>query len=452
MITQKQCGALIAILGLGAIAAATLIPIEGVSVQRPQWCLICGTLGGVDFILNILLFIPYGMGLRWSGQPAWRAVAITLATTLAVETLQIAIIAGRDASLGDLVTNSLGGAFGVLLASRWRAWILPAPRQAWRLVLGGLVVWLTILGLTAWGLQLALPKTAYWGQWAPELGHMEHFEGAVLAASTDGVPLPPHRLPKSEGIRARLLRKGARVEAVIVPGAPTGGLAPIVSILDEEQMQILVLGQDGRDLVFRLRTRSRDARLQQPAARLRHAFARVDSTDTLRIFGERRGGELAVGMQVGEEGERSRGRAVVALSPSRGWELLWPFERPLGSEARLISAIWLAALLVPLGYWSARPSAGARHLAGSRVRSGSFPTAPGKATDPSRGATALELVMALVLALTLGLVALPALFHLAPPHWSEWLGSLAGLEGGWLMGRYVLRHERERNARQAPDC
>ena len=80
--------------------------------MAPSLCLLCGDQSILDAVLNSLLFIPLGLGLRLAGMSRRRAFAIGLVTTITVETLQLGI-PGRDTSLGDIFTNSFGGLLGI---------------------------------------------------------------------------------------------------------------------------------------------------------------------------------------------------------------------------------------------------------------------------------------------------------------------------------------------------
>jgi hypothetical protein len=142
-------GALIAILGLALIAALTLTPqpqnIEQ-AAQTPLWCLRCGDLAGMDIVLNVMLFAPLGFGLRLAGWPRRRVLLAAFATTFCVELTQYFFIPGRDATLGDIVTNTTGGLVGLVLAERYPLLLWPERRLA---------RWLTGLAAMVWlGLQL----------------------------------------------------------------------------------------------------------------------------------------------------------------------------------------------------------------------------------------------------------------------------------------------------------
>src|SRR5713101_9526749 len=104
---QRRAGLALTAAALAVIAVATLVPqpSEAPSVaQIPIWCLVCGQFGTIDALLNVALFAPLGAGLLLLGLPLRRAVLIGAALSLAIETTQYFAIAGRDASLGDLLT------------------------------------------------------------------------------------------------------------------------------------------------------------------------------------------------------------------------------------------------------------------------------------------------------------------------------------------------------------
>ena len=111
----RRIGGVIAVASVAAILVATLLPDAGKPVDS-HLCIVCGTLGGVDSILNVLLFFPLGIGLALSGIPWKRAVLTACALSLTVETAQFLFVPGRDATLGDVVTNTVGGALGFAVA------------------------------------------------------------------------------------------------------------------------------------------------------------------------------------------------------------------------------------------------------------------------------------------------------------------------------------------------
>ena len=127
------------------IAAATLVPHpERVALveQTPIWCLVCGDLGMVDVLSNVALFMPLGAGLALLGGPWRRARALGATLSLSIELTQYVAIIGRDASLSDLITNTVGTTLGVILADSWRAWVIPNRSTARVLAFATALIWL----------------------------------------------------------------------------------------------------------------------------------------------------------------------------------------------------------------------------------------------------------------------------------------------------------------------
>src|SRR3954453_3118919 len=119
--------------GLLIILAATLRPEPDqtrAAEATPLWCLVCGDHGGVDVIRNILLFIPFAFGLRLGGVPRKTVLLVGAASSLTIELLQLTIIAGRDASLSDVLTNSLGTGVGALIADYGSTLLPPTKHRA----------------------------------------------------------------------------------------------------------------------------------------------------------------------------------------------------------------------------------------------------------------------------------------------------------------------------------
>lgn len=380
--------------------------------------MVCGGFGVQDIILNVLLFIPFGLGLRLTGMPRWRALAIAAGASLAIELLQLRVVVGRDASLGDFLTNSSGGWAGIVLADCWRALILPSARGARRAAWWWMAVVGAILAATSWGERTSLPRTIYWGQWKPELLYMDRFPGTLVRSSVGGFPFPQGVMGNSGAFRSLLLSDAALVTADVVPGAPTSRIAPIVSVFDWRRTEIFLLGQRGTDLVFSIRMNAARALVRNPAIRLRDAFPaeRRAGGGAMRL----RGGvvDRALVAEVQRDGAWRAWR--MPLTPGLGWSFFLPFDYALGPEAPWLGALWLAGLFVPLGYWGRR---------GVRAGGGS-------------GGSAL------VAAAVLALAAVGPLMGGRAAAWWEWGGAAAGaLAGWWLWARMAARCYR----RAAPD-
>jgi len=368
----------------------------------PHTCVACGELGVQDLILNVLLFIPLGLGLRLSRLAWWKALVICVLTTVAVETLQYTVIAGRHASLGDVLSNSIGGGLGILLAQHWRALVFPTSRGAVILALVGMLAWLGLQALSAALLTIALPRTPYWVLWLPDIpAYYARFDGTILDARLGVEVLPNGRVDHSGSLRAQLEsdRFALQVRARGHSGGP--GLAPIIFMVDESDGHIVLLAQDGGEIFFRVRMRAWDFKLRGPAIRLALPRARPDDSP-LRIRAGIDQARLFLELSRGTEEHRRQ----LALSPSWGWSFLLPNEYGFGSEAYFLTALWIAGLLLPLAYWTGRAaSSGAQRPTG----------------------------LALLLVIAIGLGVLPVGMQMAAVHWSEWFAASVGLGLGWLL-------------------
>lgn len=355
--------------GRAAALALTVAAVLAVTLFRTSgpvsggWCLLCGQHGAADAIRNVVLFIPVGItSLLATGRPLLAAAAAP-ALSLLVESAQIAI-PGRDASVGDLVFNTVGGLVGLGLVRTARAWLFPRPPAARRLaLLAAVVPW---LAATATGLivDADLPVTTYWGQWTPDLAHFEVYDGRVLNAGIGGRDVPPLRLEDSRTVR-RLLLSGAPVEARAIAGHAPRRLAPIFSIYDEERWEIMVLGADRQTLTFRLGSRAVRLRLNLPALRYRGALAGLLPGDTIELRVSRDSEGDGRCFQVATTGRREdppRRRCGIGYSVASGWQLVAP-SGVGGQWPELWDILWLTLLYLPLGYWMARDVQGAAGVA-----------------------------------------------------------------------------------------
>ncbi len=146
---QRHLGYLVLVLSLAFIGLMTLLPAPEEAARAaatPLDCILCGDLGSVDFLLNILLFVPLGVGLGLAGFSWRRAVVLAGLLSAGIELLQMKFIPGRDASLGDILSNTLGGGLGALLAARWQDLVFPSPRRSRRLALlyAVVLVWIWV--------------------------------------------------------------------------------------------------------------------------------------------------------------------------------------------------------------------------------------------------------------------------------------------------------------------
>jgi glycopeptide antibiotics resistance protein len=77
----------------------------------------------VQFELNVLLFVPLVMLVSLSARrrPVWWWIVIFAAASVSIEMVQWVGLPGRDASVLDVIANTLGAALGATLAAsvRW---------------------------------------------------------------------------------------------------------------------------------------------------------------------------------------------------------------------------------------------------------------------------------------------------------------------------------------------
>src|SRR5689334_8868649 len=345
-------------LALGVIAALTLGPSPG-PISTPSACIICGDNGAEDFVLNVLLFVPYGFALRLVTPKRRYVIATVVATTLIVETLQATVIPGRDSTLGDVLSNTIGGAVGLWIGEQWRVLLVPTASTARRLVIAAIVAWAGQLILGGVLSRPSLTAPPYWGEWAPGEHQDDKFNGRVLDVRwgnrllvNDGTG-DPMTYPREF---ASALLGGAPIVARIVDGAPKASRVPIVRVVDLREEELLLVAQHGPDLLVGIRTHARDIALRAPLLRLENAFASSAPTDTITITTVLRPHELLARVQ-------SRGAEVskrLSLRPTLWWTAIQPSDHPTDDQRGwLIDGLFAGCLLFPAVYWSAFTTASA---------------------------------------------------------------------------------------------
>lgn len=354
----------------------------------------------MDVVLNVLLFIPFGFGLRLAGWP-WRRVGAAAAlVSLTVETLQYFVIIGRDASLGDVLSDTAGGVVGAGLVPYCRALVAPSSVLAWRLLLLWAVIWIGMLAASAW-LQAPGARTRHLtSRWAHHAPEPYPFGGQVSSASVDGAAMPLRGPPPDYEALAERLKSGRTTVALeATSGPPTLGRHWLYMISSGRIPQLSVT-QKGRNAIIMVPARASRFKLRPPAVSLpdglpSHAGLPVS------LRGGRRGDTLW--LETSYAGERHA--VELTLSPAHGWAMIAPFDFPLGPAVGLLTGAWIALWTLPLGYWGARVG---------------------------RPSPAISLV-ATTLAVGLGVV--PALGGHAPVQWSEWLTAALSAAAGWALPR-----------------
>ena len=418
-----RVGRLITALALVFIAAATLFPAAGGPARFPILCITCGELGAVDNVLNVLLFLPFGIGLRLSGIGRSRALLIALGTTIAIETSQLALIRGRDASVGDIVMNTVGALIGIALADRRHVVLHPTARQAARLLVVATLAWWAVVVFAGWALRPDFPPGQYRAALAPDLRDIELFEGGVSDVAFNGTPIAGRGVDSaSDVIAARAPDGGVEVRARVELSGPTFGIAPIVAVGPADHALAIVLGQNGTDLEFRVRLRAERLRLRVPSVALPAGRAAAGpNREPLAVTGRM----PDVGhLRLESMGRRGRATAELVLNPYEGWWLIMPLHITHPAAIALATVAWVAAMLFPIGYWSAAV------FRRSRARA-------------ARAAAAGIVAVAVVV----GLKVLPRLLGYPPADAPLWAACAAGLGAGALGS--VIAH-RTRSAVRTP--
>jgi VanZ like family len=344
-----------------AICAATLVPQHG-AVTPIGLCVICGDRGGVDAILNILLFLPLGASLALAGWPARRALLAMSLFSAMIELAQLTLVAGRDASLGDCLTNSAGGAMGFWIATHAARLLAPSARDARRLATLWAVAWLGLQAAVSYGLVPRLPDGEYHAQLSRRFAHTEPFPGTVHEARIGNERLPDAKL-RDRAVGRRFADGQSRLSASITTRRPSVGVAPIVRIVDERRNEVALLARRRADLVFAVRTGAATLRVRPPMFTLRDAFDTSGPRDTTLVAGRQDARAVVL--------ERVRSGASVQrlMRPDvgMGWTMVLPTQWYMsGSNTeRMLGAVWLALSILPLGYWAAL---GAASVASGRQR------------------------------------------------------------------------------------
>lgn len=324
---------------LAVILALTLVPSGG-RVVPTHGCIVCGERWAADVLLNIVLFLPLGVVLGLGDRRLVRACLLGALLSALIEFAQL-LIPGRDSSIADVLMNTTGTAIGYLVA-RHAPRLLDLPRRATHvLTLCAASIASLAVATTGLLLQPSFPRSGYWGQWTPNLAHLEWYRGRVLSATLGPMPLPPRWLANPDSVRTLLL-SGAALRVRAVAGPPVQALAPILSVDDEQQDEIVLLGVDRADLVFRYRTRSTAWRLDQPDLRVFQALQNIGPRDSLDITV--RGAAERYRVTLNGVPVRDMG-----FTAGRGWGILLYPEHLPPWLARLLDACWLAGLLAPVG-------------------------------------------------------------------------------------------------------
>lgn len=344
--TKDRVGGWLTAASLVVIGLLTLLP-TGTRPSRLLSCIVCGDRGTVDVLLNALLFIPLGTGLRMRGARILEALFVALMISVCIETAQLLVVTGRTASPGDVITNTAGGALGAMLAPVWRMAFHPSPRRGLVLGIAGGTLWIASLAFAAWAMQPQLWSTRLFAQIRPPIPRpADRYPGEVDAMWVNGEPMPGGWIGGDVRRAARLDEVPGELSSTLRYRAPASS-AVIVRVVDERRRTRLELRVADADLVFEPSLRATSLRLSRPAIRLPSAFSTRNGTELLRASGGLRDGTMHVALDDGH----APARADAELRATLGWVLLLPMSYALGPEAPWLTAAWIAAVVLTWGYW-----------------------------------------------------------------------------------------------------
>jgi len=375
----------LSILSAAGILFLTLRP-GGEEFRRWSFYLTSGDDALASLLQNLILFIPLGVSLTLARVLPGRVVGIGALLSFAVEFAQ-QYIPGRDPSVGDIVSNTISTALGVLLVVAAPIWLWASPRRsAWQARLASALAVLVWFGTGAM-VQQAFPPRPYRIVPTPNSPKFRHYQGKVLKVT------PGERT--------------LEVRAVAAP-YPPDRTSPLIVVLSRNDQRVLLLSVDGPDLTLRYDMPAVHWTLEQPDLRLRKAMKPVAPSDTFTAtFTAATRDDPSLCLRV-----NATERCHLGYTIGDGWKLIYyPEGRPpwmLG----LINTLWIAGCVIWVGYWAVR------------------------GTQVSGGWLAMGLVIA-------GLLIVPLITGLRPTPVHEWIGALGGMAIG-----YWLPMVRERFARQ----
>ncbi len=387
---------------LAAVCAAVLMP-QPVQDSLPLAGERPFSMGWLaDATRNVVLFLPLGAAAFFITGSIVRSIALACALAIGIEFLQ-AGIPGRFSSALDVVSNSIGGGLGAWLALHRGGIRNPArPLAVWLSPICSVAAMLILLAEVRL-LAPEVPDGTYFGGFTPDLGHLVPYQGRVVAAALDGVSIPAAGPAREGPALMRELREGTSLEIAMLAGPAPEALAPVVTIHDRDQREILLVGIDGDDLVVRRLLHAAAAGFENPSRRWR---------DVMRVGtrGEARGIEVrfdGADWRAAVDGGVSSARS---WTPGRGWALVVPSIAITDMVARSLDGVWIAALTFPAAFY-----------AGRRIHS--------------------YLSLA---AMAAAIAGVSCFGSLAPPSTFEWIGFVGSLGMGMGLGshRFIPRTSR----------
>ncbi len=298
-----------------------------------------------DAVRNLFLFLPFGWLLAACAYRLFTIVGLGLVLSISIECLQAAL-PGRFTSLTDVVTNTLGTALGAQLFTTRRRWLTPDPTVAARLALGCFAGASAIL---VGAVQLMRPSAGGSEVYAglrPVLDNYELYGGEVLDFSIGEIPLKQGRI----GDRDAFDRAWTEADPITLRAQPhpsTGATAPLVTVHDERQREILVIAAQSSDLIVEARALACDLGLEQPMHRWPAALAGLSTSEVVEFQVVRDGSSASLRIADHSLGRRS-------WTPGSVWQLLIPGRIVPAALEPILNALTIGLLALPFSFYARR--------------------------------------------------------------------------------------------------
>lgn len=312
-----------------------------------MFCLLCGDRGGADILLNIALFVPFGL-LAAYRIGFIRTVFLGFGLSLGIELFQLTL-PGRFSSLADIVANTLGTGLG---ATIYGTGAILARGTLFSRAAGvaAAVCSASLVFLGGWLAEPSPTEPAYYGQWTPHFGAGTRYPGQVLAAELNGELFPNRRLPDELNTPSILLTDW-RLEGHVQKGESPRSVASVLSIFDANQDEILYFGAFREHLVLRERLRAQDWQLDRPELVAWDILDPVQVGDTMRVVARRVGSDRCLAVD-------DREVCGLGFTTSSLWSLLlYPASAPRWMRAVaglgvMVTLFFPLGLLAPSWRWT----------------------------------------------------------------------------------------------------
>lgn len=278
-----------------------------------------------DLVLNLLLFLPFGVGLALLGGGPRGVLLLGVVASTAIECAQWFWLPSRDAAWHDILTNGAGALIGGFLVHSWETrsrWgRLAGPSTA--LAIG--LAWIAGAGLV----RPTVPRGVVWyGFWAHQLGNAVQFPGRILEFAVNRASVPDGVIQDQAAFERTVTRTRSlhAVTRVVIP-PPYHGLAQLVGIMSPSNEELVSLWQDGNALLGRVRLMTTDVGLRTPW------FVLLDGLNA------RSGDTLTIGLEASRNQVRLTARGTgmertvsIPLAPELFWASFVPWDYAVGSH------------------------------------------------------------------------------------------------------------------------